>query len=555
MKKIDYSKIRTYFYLNKKSFILATITGIIYNVLMVLVSLLTGKLIDLFKAQEDTIKIVTYALLFLIFVIFIQVNRFFKRYYVRDFANKIVLQMRQVSFENMMLSSIEKINSTSKGDIMNKTLSDIKDSAEGIRKTLTEVYDSIILMLGYFISLMIMDWETTIIVSIFLILSMIIANVMKKIIYKTTSSYKKATSNNKDFTLNYIKNEVYYRGFGAENSYYKEYKNKQDDLEKKSIKSMIFKNSLEPTYQAISYLELFFIIYFCGQKVINDVWLIGTFSAYLSTFLLMATKTSKVGKVFNAYATMKVSWKRCSSYLVQHEKNINYEKGNDNLSLEVNNLTFGFNDEFVLKNISFSINSHQLIGICGTVHSGKSTLLAPLSGIYNYQGSIKLLGIELKDIKDLKYNNFISYAPNQVEIFNDTVKYNISFEDKDVSKEMQMTYLDREINEDDILSHSNSNLSGGQQKRLMVARCLYSNAKLMLLDDPFNAIDIDMGIKIIDNIKNNYQNSIVVIVNNQNEILKKMDKIIFLNEKGYLFDTYDNLLNNEEFKKTIGAKI
>lgn len=553
MKKIDYSKIRTYFYLNKKSFILATITGIIYNVLMVLVPLLTGKLIDLFKAQEDTIKIVTYALLFLIFVIFIQVNRFFKRYYVRDFANKIVLQMRQVSFENMMLSSIEKINSTSKGDIMNKTLSDIKDSAEGIRKTLTEVYDSIILMLGYFISLMIMDWETTIIVSIFLILSMIIANVMKKIIYKTTSSYKKATSNNKDFTLNYIKNEVYYRGFGAENSYYKEYKNKQDDLEKKSIKSMIFKNSLEPTYQAISYLGLFFIIYFCGQKVINDVWLIGTFSAYLSTFLLMATKTSKVGKVFNAYATMKVSWKRCSSYLVQHEKNINYEKGNDNLSLEVNNLTFGFNDEFVLKNISFSINSHQLIGICGTVHSGKSTLLAPLSGIYNYQGSIKLLGIELKDIKDLKYNNFISYAPNQVEIFNDTVKYNISFEDKDVSKEMQMTYLDREINDDDILSHSNSNLSGGQQKRLMVARCLYSNAKLMLLDDPFNAIDIDMGIKIIDNIKNNYQNSIVIIVNNQNEILKKMDKIIFLNEKGYLFDTYDNLLNNEEFKKTIGA--
>ena len=553
MKKIDYSKIRTYFYLNKKSFILATITGIIYNVLMVLVPLLTGKLIDLFKAQEDTIKIVAYALLFLIFVIFIQVNRFFKRYYVRDFANKIVLQMRQVSFENMMSSSIEKINSTSKGDIMNKTLSDIKDSAEGIRKTLTEVYDSIILMLGYFISLMIMDWETTLIVSIFLILSMIIANVMKKIIYKTTSSYKKATSNNKDFTLNYIKNEVYYRGFGAENSYYKEYKNKQDDLEKKSIKSMIFKNSLEPTYQAISYLGLFFIIYFCGQKVINDVWLIGTFSAYLSTFLLMATKTSKVGKVFNAYATMKVSWKRCSSYLVQHKKNINYEKGNDNLSLEVNNLTFGFNDEFVLKNISFSINNNQLIGICGTVHSGKSTLLAPLSGIYNYQGSIKLLGIELKDIKDLKYNNFISYAPNQVEIFNDTVKYNISFEDKDVSKEMQMTYLDREINEDDILSHSNSNLSGGQQKRLMVARCLYSNAKLMLLDDPFNAIDIDMGIKIIDNIKNNYQNSIVIIVNNQNEILKKMDKIIFLNEKGYLFDTYDNLLNNEEFKKTIGA--
>ena len=92
MTKVDYSKIRTYFYLNKKSFILASITGIIYNVLMVLVPILMGKLIDLFKVQGDNKKIINYALLFLIFIIFIQINRFFKRYYVRDFANKMVLQ-------------------------------------------------------------------------------------------------------------------------------------------------------------------------------------------------------------------------------------------------------------------------------------------------------------------------------------------------------------------------------------------------------------------------------------------------------------------------------
>ena len=117
---------------------------------------------------------------------------------------------------------------------------------------------------------------------------------------------------------------------------------------------------------------------------------------------------------------------------------------------------------------------------------------------------------------------------------------------------MKMTYLDQEINSEDILSHSNSNLSGGQQKRLMIARCLFSNAKLILLDDPFNALDIDMGVKIINNIKNNYKNSIIIIANNQNEILKKMDKIIYLNENGYIFDNYNNLLKNEDFRKIIG---
>ena len=344
MKKIDYSKIRTYFYLNKKSFILATITGIIYNVLMVLVPLLTGKLIDLFKAQEDTIKIVTYALLFLIFVIFIQVNRFFKRYYVRDFANKIVLQMRQVSFENMMSSSIEKINSTSKGDIMNKTLSDIKDSAEGIRKTLTEVYDSIILMIGYFVSLMVMDYKISLIITLFIVVSMICANMLKKIIYKATLDYKKYFSKSKDITLNLLKNEIYYRGFGVSNNYYNKYESVQNELEKKSIKSMIYKGSLEPIYQAIALVGLFFVMYLGGCYVIDGIWLIGTFSAYLTTYMLVAKKASKVGKVFNAATTLNVSWRRCLPFLVNKDNTKEIICDDKNNSLIVDDLTFGFDE-------------------------------------------------------------------------------------------------------------------------------------------------------------------------------------------------------------------
>lgn len=559
MKRTQYDKISTYFKLNKKSFIIATITGIIFNGLMAFVPIVQGKLIDAYKEQEDVKYIIYFAIAFLAFVIFIQVNRYFKRYYVRDFYNRMVLQMRTVSFQNLITDDIKEFSNTSKGDIMDKNLSDIKDSAEGVRKILTEVYDSVILMLGYLISMFIMDYKTTLIICAFLVLSIVVANIMKKLIYKSTSEYKKAFFATKDVTLNSLQNEIYYRGFGVSKSYNQKYRDSQDKLEKKSIKAMILKSSLEPTYQAIALIGLFFVIYMCGMKVMNETWLIGTFSAYLTTYVLVANKTSKVGKIFNAITTLKVSWKRCSSYLKAKEppKEITYPT--DKLRLEVNNLTFGFDQSFVLHNISFHLNKGETLGVCGMIHSGKSTLGAALSGLYDYDGSIKLQGVELKEVRNDLANNFISYAPSQTEIFNDTIRYNIAFENAEVNKEIHLSYLDEDINsfenkEDELLSHSIANLSGGQQKRLQITRGLYNSPKLIVMDDPFNAIDLEMSKKITDNIIKEYKESIFVLINNQKEILQKMDYIIFLKHDSYIYGTYEEMMKDLDFLKLIGGK-
>lgn len=559
MKNIRYDKISTYFKLNIKSFIIASITGIVFNSLMALVPIIQGKLIDAFKNQENAKYIINFSLVFLIFIIFIQVNRFFKRYYVRDFSNRMVLQMRTASFHNMITSDISDFSKTSKGDIMNKNLADIKDSAEGVRKVLTEIYDSIILMLGYFISMLIMDYKTTLIITIFLVLSIIVANLLKKKIYKSTSSYKKAFSNAKDITLNSLENEIYYRGFGVSNRYYQRYNETLDDLETKSIKSMIYKGTLTPIYQAIALLGLVFVIYFCGKKVMDETWLIGTFSAYLTTYVLVATKVSKTGKVFNAITTLRVSWKRCLPYLTSKDEMKKIEISSENSSLVVSNLIFGYDESFVLKNINFSLNKGETLGICGMIHSGKSTLGGALSGLYDYEGSIKLYGVELKEARNKVSEGFISYAPSQIEIFNDTIKYNVAFtNDIDVSKELTISCLESDVNlfsskENEVLSHSMINLSGGQQKRLQIARSIYNSPKLIIMDDPFNAIDINMSEEITNNILSSYPNSIIVIINNKKEILRKMDYILFLKNNQYIYGKYIDLVKDKDFNDFIGG--
>ena len=73
------------------------------------------------------------------------------------------------------------------------------------------------------------------------------------------------------------------------------------------------------------------------------------------------------------------------------------------------------------------------------------------------------------------------------------------------------------------------------------------------MDDPFNAIDLDMSVKITENIINNYKNSIFVLINNQKEILKKLDYIIFLKNDTCLFGTYDELMKDKDFLNLIGG--
>ncbi len=558
-KNIRYDKVSTYLKLNKGTVILLSLTGLLFDGLMCLVPIIQGKVIDEFEAQSSLDRIVRYTVFFFLFVLFVQINRFFKRYFVRVFSNKMVLQMRTVSFNNLIHDDIKEFSRTTKGDIMNKNLSDIKDSAEGIRKVVTEIFDSIVLMLGYLITMAILDYKITLIAAIFIVISIVIAQLMKKVVYKTTTEYKKCFSHSKDVTLNSLGNEIYYRGFGVSDSYYNEYEKAMNTLEKKSISAMAFKGSLEPLYGAIALIGLFFVVYMSGKNVTSDLWKIGTFTAYLSTYMLVSRKASKVGKVFNAYQNARVSWDRCKIYLVDKGE-INRIECNIDPSLVVKDLRFGFDEKFVLENINFEASKGEIIGICGMVHSGKSTLGAALSGIYDYDGSIKLCDLELKELKNTIISDFIAYAPSITEVFNDTLKYNISFSsNEDVSKEIENSLLIRDLDtftngENEMLSHSMVNLSGGQQKRLQVARSLYNSPKLIILDDPFNAIDINMSKEIVDNLRNNYKDSIIIIINNQSEVLEKMDRIIFLKNNEYIYGTYDYMQEDSNFKNLIGGK-
>lgn len=542
-----YNKIRYYFYYLWGILVPLTITGILYDSLMSFIPRIQGDAINSIK-QQNTDLIIKSALIFLGLTIFVQINRFLKRYLVRVFSNKMNYLMRNKCFNHMLSLDMAFYEQNKVGDILNKNTTDISDTCESIRKLTTEIFDTVILMLGYIVSYFLLDYKIALMSLPFVLISIIISLFLKKKVYMTTKDYKEYSSKFKDSTLNMLKNEIYFRGMGVNEKYIDQYSKEVDILAKKNVKNLVYKASMESIYSSIGFIGLFFVLYFGLNNVIDGTYDIGTFTTILTTFVLIANKGAKVGKSFNAYQGLKVTWKRIKPFLEDDiEKEEEYQFNSDGLSL----IDFSYSyDDFKTPTITYSFNKDEKIGIVGRVHTGKSTLLKSLTGLYEYDGEAKLNGIDLKDLFKSK-NQVISYCPSKESLFKDSIANNIELgRDGNIKEALNSACLtDSQLDINTEINPTMVNISGGQKQRLMLARSLYHQANMYLLDNPFSSLERSMSESISNQVLD--MNGLFFIVTNDENILKKLDRIIYLNDGIAKIDTYFNLLKDDSFKSLV----
>ncbi len=554
-----YEKISAYFMENLPLVAALCIGGFLFNALMCLVPVLQGQAINELTEGVPFWKLKNTLLLFFGLVLVVQFNRFLKRYLGRLFQSRMVRTMRRVSCRNMLKMELTYFTNHSHGDILNKILLDIDDFSLGVSRMTMETFDTFVLLLGYLCTMFSMDVALTLVVLIFLILSVISIGWFREKILKTTRKYKEYLSMTKDTTLSCIENEMYYRGLGVSEGYMEQYQAQQKRLEQLAVKSMALKGSMEPLYHMIGWLGLFFILWMGGNRVVSGSLPVGTFSAYLTTYLLVARKVSRIGRVYGWYQNMQVSRKRCEPFLMEREERKRpFEKGEEDAGertnpvvLEAKDFSFGFDGAFSTPRLSFAFLKGERIGICGGVHTGKSTLLAGLSGLYGYEGSLALEGKEVKD-----YRCPIGYCPASILVFEDTWRENITLgRQGDVKKALSDSMLLHDIallekGENQLLSRSMHNISGGQEKRLGLARALFGEPEVILLDDPFQSIDRNNAEQILENLKT-YKNSVLLMATNQPFLLKEMNRLIFLRESGFSIGSYEELSRDSEFRAFI----
>ena len=535
--------------------------GITCNTLVVFGPIYQGKLIDAIVRGDALNAVLILSATYVGVILFVQILRYYKRFYIRRFANINIASMRLIIFNNIMHKSLSDLDDESSGNLMTRCISDVDLCVEGMRKFTTEVFDTGVVMLTYLITLFIYDIKLTLYAVVFVPIAMILAENLKSIIYKYSIAYRKKTSAIADLTLDAIDNSMLYRISGMEIQNSSRYKIELDDLQEKAIKANVLENSMQPIYSVIAMIGIVVIIYMGGLRVIAGTWTVGVFATYIAIFVAMGVRASKAAKLFNSVQKSQISWQRIKPFLTEYvEESSIHSDSEKKVSLSVNNLTFSYasDTETILKDLSFDLHAGQILGVTGPIASGKSTLGLSLLGLYPYRGSIRINNTELRDISKNDRSELIAYLGHKPQLLSDTIYNNITLgRSGDISSVLKDVCFDTDLSsmpegENTWVGSGGIRLSGGQQARIALARTLYSDSEILILDDPFSAVDMATEEKIIDTLKKNYSDRCILLISHRLAIFNRIDQVLLMhNDLTFELGSHEKLMEDSSLYNTI----
>lgn len=551
------NKISSYFRVEWLTLLFVTISGLVYNVGLIATPYLEGQLAqclaDILGGNKVFADMAALVIFYIVVILVVQAARFIKRFYVRRFANDVHRRMKGVLYANLIRKSRFDQKKESVGELMTKAGSDVDDCVEGMRKVTTEIFDTGITLIGYAVMLFVYDPRLALLCLIFTPFSYLCAAIMKKPIQRAGAAYKKAAGVLSAETLDRAENAVTYRVYGCEKVRECRYEESLSGYEKAAVKSNVWQSALPPLYLAIASAGVIFIIWFGAKNVSGtgwSVWDIAAFTTFVSCFTKLTVKSSKIAKLFNSVQKADVSWKRIKP-LMNSPESLEPLRVIKPERVSIDNLSFSYGDgKPVFSGLSIVASPGEIIGVTGAVACGKSTFGRTFLCESEYGGSIKFGGKELSDLSPREIAATVGYLGHDPELFADTVRNNVLCgSDGDLYSYLEATALKDEVlsmenGADTVIGSGGIRLSGGQAQRLALSRTLAHSRPIMILDDPFSALDRNTENVVFDNLREYAKDKVVFLISHRLYRFPDTDKVIYMDDGKTVVGTHEELMKS-----------
>jgi ATP-binding cassette subfamily B multidrug efflux pump len=544
----------------KLQFSIAAFSAIILSFLGPVRPMLINYAIDNFILIQDSKNLfrITILLVSLLFVEgFIQ---FFYMYLSNWIGQHVILDLRKKIFKHILSLKMTYFDNTPIGTLVTRAVSDIETIADifsqGLLVIIAEILKLVIVIAVMFYT----DWRLTIIALMTIPVLLIATSWFKRNIKTSFQDVRTQVSNINSFVQEHLVGMNIVQIFNREKAEYKKFEEINVEHRDAHLRSIFYYAVFFPIVEVLSAISIGLIVWYGGENILSENTITpGEIIAFILFIHMMFRPIRQLADRFNVLQMGIVGSERVFKILDTEEKITN--KGTleiENLkgSISFSNIWFAYkNDNWVLKDLNFDIESGKMLALVGQTGSGKSSIIRILNRFYEInKGSITLDGIPIENLLLSSLRKNIALVQQEVFLFSDSLFNNITLYDDTIQKEDIINAAKQIGVHDFIKSLPNSydyivgergvTLSSGQRQLIAFLRVYLRNPKILILDEATASIDTETEELIQKALAKLSQNRTTIIIAHRLSTIIQSDKIILLKNGAVLEQgSHDDLIN------------
>ena len=484
----------------------------------------------------------------MIYIIILMVlGRFLWRVCFFGSAVRVTADLRERMFDHSRQLSQQYYQVNKVGNLMSLYTNDLDTIQECFGDGVLMFFDALTLGLLALYKMWNMDHQLTLLALIPALLMLAIGTVMGKTMTKTWEKRQQAFSDLSDFAQENFSGIAVIKAFVKELKELIAFRKLNKENEKINVEYTRISVLLEIMVTLLVESVICVILGFGGYLVYVGQFNAGQLVEYIGYFEAIVWPIMAVAMLIEKSSRGKASLNRITE-LLDAPIDVADRPGVPDLAnvqggVEFRDLTFRYPDgEFdVLKNISFTIQPGERVGIVGKTGAGKTALVDLLLRTYNVpDGTLFVDGKDVNNVSIHSVRNACAYVPQDNFLFSDTIAHNIGFGVDDATREdidraaaladVRDNIVDFKDGYETVLGERGVTVSGGQKQRISIARALLKNSPILILDDSVSAVDTRTEKIILDNLKASRAGKTTLLIAHRISTVEGLDKIIFLED-------------------------
>lgn len=536
----------------KKYVIFAIILNIIVAALGPVRPYLTMIAIDDYIANSDYTGLFYIGLALFASLLLQSIIQYFLTYYTQYLGQRTLYDLRTQIFNHTQKLALKFFDRTPIGRIVTRATNDVEALGELFSSGIVMVFSDIFIIIWILVFMFFMDFQ----------LSLVTLSVLPVLIYGTFLFRRKVRDRYRDVRLHLARLNSYMQEhitgmsavqiFHREKEGFKKFSGINDDYRVANIKSIFYYAIFFPGVELVSAVAIGLIIWYGGGEVIRGASTIGILFAFIQFTEMFFRPIRDLSEKYNILQTAMASSERIfkllddETFIKNPESAVKLEKVKGQIDFK--NVWFAYNeDDFVLKDISFSIKPGETVAIVGHTGAGKTSIINILTRFYDInKGKIYIDGIDIETVDKKDLREHISIVHQDVFLFSGNIESNINLDGEKISREKvieaaKIVGADEFImalpnNYDQEVKERGATLSVGQKQLISFARALAFDPKILILDEATSSVDTEAEQLIQRAIEKLLVGRTAIVIAHRLSTIQNADKIIVLH-KGEIRET------------------